>query len=189
MLINNLLSISKIEMGSINIERKRVRLRDLLQDAFDACARNGKEKNIDFHLDLPKEISPVALDKDLMRVAINNLLTNAIKYSDPGGAISMSVEETDMTVRVSVKDNGVGIAWQHIPHLTERFYRVDVDRSRESGGTGLGLAIVKHVLHRHEARLNIESVLGKGSTFSCKFPPERVVLTAAEALPKVSEQP
>ena len=83
--------------------------------------------------------------------------------------------------RFEVTDTGIGIAPHHVPRLTERFYRVDIGRSRQSGGTGLGLAIVKHVLLRHDARLEIESVPGKGSTFRCEFPAERVIRREPEA--------
>ena len=128
-------------------------------------------------------------NEEQLRSVFSNLIDNAVRYTPPGGAIEIAWRNANNWAIFSVKDNGVGIAWQHIPHLTERFYRVDVDRSRESGGTGLGLAIVKHVLKRHDARLNIESVVGKGSTFACKFPPERVVTTTmGESLPKVGER-
>jgi len=110
--------------------------------------------------------------------AFANLVSNAIRYTPNGGRIGIkwSISEKDEHV-FSVQDSGEGIEAQHIPRLTERFYRVDRGRSRSSGGTGLGLAIVKHILQRHQARLRIESTIGKGSTFSASFPLERVIPT------------
>jgi two-component system phosphate regulon sensor histidine kinase PhoR len=108
--------------------------------------------------------------------ALANLVTNAVRYTPAGGQIGIrwGIAESGAAC-FSVTDTGEGIEAQHIPRLTERFYRVDRGRSRASGGTGLGLAIVKHVLQRHHARLKIESTLGKGSTFTAQFPLERVI--------------
>ena len=111
--------------------------------------------------------------------AFSNLANNAIRHTPPGGAIALRWQEAAGGARFSVTDTGEGIAAEHLPHLTERFYRVDTARSRATGGTGLGLSIVKHVLVRHEARLDIESRAGQGSTFTCIFPASRVVRRAA----------
>ena len=105
--------------------------------------------------------------------AFRNLINNAIKYTADGGEIAVRWESTEEGPTFSVQDTGIGIPTRDIPRLTERFYRVGSDRSRDSGGTGLGLSIVKHVLNAHEASLNIDSELGLGSTFSCVFPVER----------------
>jgi len=97
-----------------------------------------------------------------------------VRYTPPGGEIVLRWEElADGCLRFSVKDSGIGIAPQHIPRLTERFYRVDRSRSRETGGTGLGLAIVKHIVMRHQAQLDIDSEEGQGSIFSIVFPAKR----------------
>jgi two-component system phosphate regulon sensor histidine kinase PhoR len=110
-----------------------------------------------------------------LRSAMSNLLSNAIRYTPPGGEIQVSmVLLADGRAEFSVSDTGPGIAPEHVPRLTERFYRVDHSRSRDSGGTGLGLAIVKHVSQRHGAELKIKSTLGKGSIFSITFPVSRV---------------
>lgn len=107
---------------------------------------------------------------DELRMALSNLVTNAMRYTPDGGAVKLVVSSNETTLSIGVQDTGIGIAYQHIPRLTERFYRVDEGRSREVGGTGLGLAIVKHVLDRHNAELHISSVEGKGSLFRCDFP-------------------
>lgn len=109
-----------------------------------------------------------------LRSAFGNLISNAIRYTPTGGGIIIRWEVwNDGQPVFSVKDSGIGISAQHIPRLTERFYRVDSSRSRETGGTGLGLAIVKHIANRHEAHLEISSEEGKGSTFSMVFPAKK----------------
>jgi two-component system phosphate regulon sensor histidine kinase PhoR len=106
--------------------------------------------------------------------AFSNLVSNAVRYTPYGGTISIRFEQAaDKSLRLSVKDSGYGIPAQHLPRITERFYRVSTSRSRESGGTGLGLSIAKHVLSLHQARLEIESEVGKGSQFTCIFNGER----------------
>ncbi|TVS13570.1 MAG: phosphate regulon sensor histidine kinase PhoR [Wenzhouxiangella sp.] len=115
--------------------------------------------------------------------AFANLVLNAIRYSDPGGHVQVSwrLDESGQGV-FEVSDDGIGIDEKHLPFITQRFYRVDGARSRSKGGTGLGLAIVKHVLSRHGARLDVSSEPGKGSTFRCLFPAERVAVKATEEL-------
>lgn len=113
--------------------------------------------------------------------AFSNLVFNAMRYTPDSGRVSIRWSVDEDGVRLSVADNGVGIASEHIPRLTERFYRVDRSRSRDSGGTGLGLAIVKHVLQRHDAELEVESEPGKGSIFTCRFPLDRVAREARTA--------
>ncbi|MBW8368129.1 MAG: phosphate regulon sensor histidine kinase PhoR, partial [Arenimonas sp.] len=107
--------------------------------------------------------------------AFSNLVSNAVRYTPTGGEITIRFERTaDGGARLAVRDSGYGIPAQHLPRITERFYRVSTSRSRESGGTGLGLSIVKHVLNLHQGRLEIESEVGKGSTFACVFGQDRV---------------
>jgi two-component system phosphate regulon sensor histidine kinase PhoR len=106
--------------------------------------------------------------------ALSNLVSNAIRYTPLGGLIHVTFSQTENQLTISVKDTGPGIASEHLPRLTERFYRVDQSRSRETGGTGLGLAITKHVMQRHGGELQIQSELGKGSSFNLIFPASRV---------------
>ncbi len=113
-------------------------------------------------------------DAHELRSAFSNLVQNAVRYTGPGGRVGILWRREGEGAVFRVEDNGIGIAPQHLPRLTERFYRVDVGRSRQAGGTGLGLAIVKHVLSRHEARLRIDSEPGEGSIFTCAFPGSRV---------------
>ena len=114
--------------------------------------------------------------------AFSNLVSNAVRYTPDGGTIAIRFRHEDAAgggvamggVVMEVSDSGYGIPASHLPRITERFYRVSTSRSRESGGTGLGLSIVKHVLHLHQARLTIDSEVGRGSTFACHFGAERV---------------
>jgi two-component system phosphate regulon sensor histidine kinase PhoR len=111
--------------------------------------------------------------------AFSNLASNAVRYTPDGGTIRLDWGVRDGHAVYSVTDTGIGIAPEHIPRLTERFYRVDRSRSRDTGGTGLGLAIVKHVLSRHGGELQVTSEHGKGSTFRAVFPPERTIVRSA----------
>lgn len=106
--------------------------------------------------------------------ALSNLVSNAIRYTPLGGLVHVTFSQIDDQLTISVTDTGPGIASEHLPRLTERFYRIDQSRSRETGGTGLGLAITKHVMQRHGGELQIQSELGKGSTFNLIFPASRL---------------
>jgi two-component system phosphate regulon sensor histidine kinase PhoR len=104
---------------------------------------------------------------------VQNLAQNAIKYGRANGKVDIAIERRDRHIVLSVIDDGIGIAAQHLPRLTERFYRVSAKDSRERGGTGLGLAIVKHIINRHSGELKVSSTLGMGSTFSVWLPAAR----------------
>ncbi|HYB65133.1 MAG TPA: phosphate regulon sensor histidine kinase PhoR, partial [Steroidobacteraceae bacterium] len=121
-------------------------------------------------------------DEPEIHSAFSNLVDNAAKYTPPEGSIEMRWWTDEQGGHLAVADTGFGIPSEHIPRLTERFYRVDAGRSRATGGSGLGLAIVKHVLQRHGARLEVQSTLGEGSTFTCHFAPERLARPAAAIL-------
>ena len=124
-----------------------------------------------------------------LQSALSNLVNNAVRYTPLGGSIHVTWERLDDgRARFSVRDTGPGIEAVHIPRLTERFYRVDRSRSRETGGTGLGLAIVKHVVQRHGATLHITSTVGQGSVFSVTFPAQRLQQPPAhaEAAPRLA---
>ena len=122
-----------------------------------------------------------------LQSALSNLVNNAVRYTPGGGSIEVQwLRKEDGSAVFSVHDTGLGIAPEHIPRLTERFYRVDRSRSRETGGTGLGLAIVKHVLQRHGATLDIASTLGKGSVFSVTFPANRLRPDSLRSWPRGS---
>jgi two-component system phosphate regulon sensor histidine kinase PhoR len=112
---------------------------------------------------------------------ITNLLSNALRHTPADGAVTLAWKARKNGAELSVADTGEGIAPEHLPRLTERFFRVDRGRARNDGGVGLGLAIVKHILHRHDAELRIRSEVGAGSVFCCVFPKERVLVAAEDA--------
>ncbi len=172
-LIEDLLTLSHIESNAQAPDDNEIEMSGLMNMLLnDANALSqGKHKisiNTEPNLDLrgaPEELQS----------ALSNLVSNAIRYTPRGGEIEISWSMRNYQAVFSVKDNGIGIEQKHIDRLTERFYRVDRSRSRETGGTGLGLSIVKHILTRHQAKLEIKSELDHGSTFSAVFPKERIV--------------
>jgi two-component system, OmpR family, phosphate regulon sensor histidine kinase PhoR len=172
-LIDDLLTLSSLETDSPPPLEDPVDMADLLADICrEVEALSAGRHRISLENRGPRKLLGSARE---LRSAFANLAGNAVRYTADGGAIMLCWGgEGDGGARFSVSDTGIGIAREHLPRLTERFYRVDRGRSRDAGGTGLGLAIVKHVLERHQAVLQIESEPGKGSRFSVVFPPHRV---------------
>ena len=167
-LIEDLLTLSSLETGSSAPVEERVDLAPMLRSILaDAQALSGGRHEISLSIETPSIIKGCANE---LRSAFGNLAGNAVRYTPQGGKIDLVWRLRDGFGEFIVADTGIGIAPQHLPRLTERFYRVDRSRSRETGGTGLGLAIVKHVLTRHHATLEIESEAGKGSRFVARFP-------------------
>lgn len=171
-LVGDLLTLSKLEDRLNVLKEEELDVPAMLSN----CYQVGVELSAGQHqlkLELLSDSKLLGCAEEL-RSAFGNLMSNAIRYTPPGGEIVMRWQVQDDGQPVfSVQDSGIGIASQHIPRLTERFYRVDSSRSRATGGTGLGLAIVKHIANRHQARLDISSEEGKGSTFSIVFPAKR----------------
>lgn len=167
-LIDNLLNVSKIEQGSISLDRQRVRLSELLEDAVSTAARGAKEKGIEIQLNLPRELSPVLLDKSLLRIAVGNLLGNAVKYNRPGGRVTLSAEENDTEVAILVRDTGIGIAQEDIARVFDKFYRA-ANANTTASGHGLGLYLARQITELHQGRLAVSSELGQGSEFTMQF--------------------
>jgi two-component system, OmpR family, phosphate regulon sensor histidine kinase PhoR len=138
----------------------------------DVLARPQHPRQVEVAIESPAELVG---DEAMVQSAFSNLVDNAAKYTPAEGSVFIRWWTDDQGAHFSVRDTGPGIPAEHIPRLTERFYRVDPGRSRETGGSGLGLAIVKHALHRHGGHLQIESIEGRGSTFTCHFPRDRVL--------------
>ena len=172
-LIEDLLILSRLENEQSIVNEKAVDvtslLRGILQDAESLSAGRHQIK-----LNIASQDKLLGSEEEL-RSAFGNLISNAIRYTPASGEISIKWEKRGGQGLFFVQDSGIGIEPEHIPRLTERFYRVDSSRSRETGGTGLGLAIVKHVLSRHQARLEITSQVGKGSRFTIWFPAKRLI--------------
>ncbi len=165
-LISNLLSITQIEMGNMVIDRQRVRIGDLLEDALENVSRSEKQRGIDFQLDLQRDLPSLALDKNLFRVAINNLLTNAIKYSDENGTVVLSAEFNDDAFIIRVKDSGIGIAPEDQARIFDKFYRSETEEVRSRPGHGLGLSLVREIVALHQGSIQVESAPGKGTEFT-----------------------
>jgi signal transduction histidine kinase len=163
-LINNLLAINQYELGGVVAQRKHVRMHEFLEDAFTNVSK-GKEECCEFELDIPREMSMVYIDKDLFRIAINNLLTNAIKYSKTGGKISMSASETENSIEIVVSDEGYGIAESDVKQIFNKFFRSTDDNIRKQTGHGLGLSLARQIVQMHHGDLTCSSELGKGSQF------------------------
>ena len=172
-LVEDLLTLSRLESTYNPPREDEVNIPELAQSlAQEAQSLSGGRHAITLHLDSASWLRGSA---DELRSALGNLVSNAVRYTPDHGSIDLRLASGNGELLFSVRDSGIGIEAHHIGRLTERFYRVDRSRSRETGGTGLGLAIVKHVLIRHQARLQIDSEPGKGSTFSAIFPAQRVI--------------
>lgn len=171
-LVDDLLTLSRLENEQNTLHEEQVQVPELMKILLEEGRSLSKGQH-QLTLEAGCNVNILGSANEL-HSAFGNLITNAIRYTPPGGEIVLRWDElSDGHLRFSVKDSGIGIAPQHIPRLTERFYRVDRSRSRETGGTGLGLAIVKHIAMRHQAQLEVISEEGKGSTFSIVFPLKR----------------
>jgi two-component system phosphate regulon sensor histidine kinase PhoR len=177
-LVEDMLTLTRLESVEYRLRPEHVNIRLLLDQILqEATALSGGRHRISLHVDGPD----IKGATEELRSAFGNLVSNAVRYTPQHGTISLSWQQTEAGPEFVVQDNGIGIHPEHISRLTERFYRVDKSRSRETRGTGLGLAIVKHVLLRHDASLVIDSEPGKGSTFSVRFP-QKAVLAAQPTL-------
>ncbi len=181
-LVEDLLSLSRIEMNEHRPPTEAVRIEMALHQAADPLDPRAKARGMRFVFDIAPDLPPVLGDLDELVQVFQNLFDNALKYGDEGTAVEVVARpstkllsgtrpgERVAGVAVAVRDHGAGIAHEHIPRLTERFYRVDAARSRALGGTGLGLAIVKHIVSHHRGGFEIESELGRGSVFTIHLP-------------------
>jgi len=178
-IIHDLLELSRLEQTAERVGGEPVDIAALLALLRkDVLARPVHPREVRVRLD--SDAALMGAESEIQS-AFSNLVDNAAKYTHAEGAVEMRWWVDEDGGHFSVTDTGIGIPSEHIPRLTERFYRVDEGRSRATGGSGLGLAIVKHVLQRHGAQLEVRSALGKGSTFTCHFPPQRVQAAAARA--------
>lgn len=173
-MIANLLDLSKMDGGQLQTNREYIdfkRIVNHILDRFDFTLASGDvPKKYTIKRELTTRDIYVEIDQDRMTQVIDNLMNNAIKYSPDGGLVTVRLIDTQNSVILSVTDQGLGIPQKDLPHLFERFYRVDKARSREQGGTGLGLAISKEVIEMHGGRIWVDSIEGKGSTFSFELP-------------------
>jgi len=171
-LIEDLLTLSSLETSAVPTHESALDVARLMQQMLQEAQALSAGR----HTVLLRSGPPATLYGDEREIAsaVLNLVSNAVRYTPEGGYISLAWEVREGEGRISVEDTGIGVEPRHIPRLTERFYRVDTSRSRDTGGTGLGLAIVKHVLTRHQAHLEVDSEMGRGSVFTAVFPQRRV---------------
>jgi len=165
-IVTELIGLAKLEASTLIENPVSIDVQALFNDIDNEAIEFDQAKH-----EISISYEPVELsgNYDELRMAISNLMTNAIRYTPEGGEINLFTKVDSSGTCICVKDNGIGIEYQHIPRLTERFYRVDEGRSRQQGGTGLGLAIVKQVLERHGGVLRIETRPQEGSLFCCCF--------------------
>ena len=175
-IVDDLLQLSRLESTRSDIINETINIPALIDKIAEDARELSGEHQHDISVDIDRTLNLCGCELEI-RSAFSNLIFNAVRYTPAHGAISIKWFKDEAGMHFSVRDTGVGIPAQHISRLTERFYRVDVARSRHTGGTGLGLAIVKHVLQRHDGELNIKSSAGTGSEFRCDFPIARMVIS------------
>ncbi|WP_455205505.1 phosphate regulon sensor histidine kinase PhoR [Kaarinaea lacus] len=184
-IVDDLLMLARLETDEVDKTPETVAVPAMLASLFEDAELLAKEREQHLESEVDPALWLYGNEKEL-HSAFSNLLSNAVKYTPNGGDIGMRWYANEQGAYFEVTDTGDGIDADHLPRLTERFYRVDTGRSREQGGTGLGLAIVKHVLNRHNARLIVDSKLGEGSRFVCHFPPQKVMVKEQKLDQKVS---
>jgi two-component system phosphate regulon sensor histidine kinase PhoR len=184
-LIDDLLSLSRIEMRAHLPVTTDVDFSAVIAQVINELTPLAQERSVDIALAAPEEPVWVLGDQDELQRMVENVIENAIKYGESGQKVEVQLKRLDasvsrkLAIELSVRDYGPGIAPEHLPRLTERFYRVDATASRQRGGTGLGLALVKHIVNRHRGRLAIESELGRGTTVRVALP-EHVKIGGAD---------
>lgn len=170
-LLKDLLNLSQIESSKGLMKKEKIKLGQVIKESVALLESQAEEKGLKLELSLPeKDPETLRGDPDWLLQLFIDLLDNAIKYTPAGGMISVKLKETEKEAVVSVSDTGIGIPAKHLPYIFERFYRVDKARSRSLGSTGLGLAMVKHIVEAHGGRVEVESAVGEGTTFTVYLP-------------------
>ena len=170
-LVQDLISLSRIEAEKYRLPNQPIDLAILVAEVHGEFLEAEHVPSSEITLDIAPDVAAVVGDRAQLSQVLHNLIGNAMKYGAAGAPVTVALRQGETgIVRLSVTDQGDGVAPQHLPRLTERFYRVDPGRSRAAGGTGLGLAIVKHVVERHRGRLDITSTVGQGTTVSVLLP-------------------
>ena len=170
-LVEDLQELSRIEGGAYNLNLSALNLSESIQMVSKHLQPIFQDKNIRLDINLPQDLPAVMADPDRLEQILVNLLSNAVNYTPEGGVIDISAHQEDNMARISVHDNGIGIAAEHLPHIFTRFYRIDKSRARPGGGSGIGLTISKHLVEAHGGLIRVESAgSGKGSTFSFTLP-------------------
>jgi two-component system phosphate regulon sensor histidine kinase PhoR len=162
--------LSKMDAERLELEICRLSVSQLIESCLETAQRRGAEKDLRISVNMPQNLPDIAGDRRRLAEVLQNLLDNAIQYTLPGGQIIVSAISAEEGIVLTVSDTGIGIPKADQPRIFERFYRVDVARSREAGGTGLGLSIAKHLVEVHGGRLWVDSEVGQGSQFHFSLP-------------------
>jgi two-component system, OmpR family, phosphate regulon sensor histidine kinase PhoR len=169
-LTDDLLELSRMDADRVDLELDRLSVSQFVQSCIETTQRSAAEKNLRVSVNLKTSLPDIAADRRRLAEVLQNLLDNAVQYTPSGGRITVSASSDGDEVEFSVSDTGIGIPKVDQPRIFERFYRVDVARSREVGGTGLGLSIAKHLVEAHGGRIWVESEVGQGSQFHFTVP-------------------
>ncbi|NUQ17773.1 MAG: ATPase [Sphingomonas sp.] len=169
-IVEDLISLSRIEAEKFTAPTEAVNLAPLIEQALGGAQRIADERGSTLVREVDPELPPIAADRGQILQLLDNLITNALRYGEPGTPVTVAAHAEGSMVHLAVADQGEGIAPEHVKRVTERFYRVDTSRSRSLGGTGLGLSIVKHIVERHRGRLVIDSELERGTTVHVLLP-------------------
>jgi signal transduction histidine kinase len=170
-LVHDLQELSRVEAGAFELKLQSLPVSRLSETVRARLARQFEEKGVALEIDLAPDLPPVQVDEDRIGQVLLNLVGNALQYTPAGGQVRLTARREDSVVSVAVEDTGIGIAAQHLPHVFERFYRVDKSRSRAGGGSGIGLTIARHLVEAHGGKIHAGSAgLGQGSTFTFTLP-------------------
>jgi histidine kinase len=170
-LVNDLQELSRVEAGAFELKRRPLLVGPLLQQSAARLRPQFEEKDVTLSLSIPTDLPPVQADEDRLNQVLLNLLGNALQYTPSGGTVTVSAKTHNQELLITVSDTGLGISAEHLPHLFNRFYRVDKSRSRAGGGSGIGLTIAKHLVEAHGGHIWAASEgEGAGSTFSFSLP-------------------
>jgi signal transduction histidine kinase len=170
-LITDLRDLSLAQAGQLQLHLEALDAGPVVRDTLEALAPLAEERGVGLRSDIPRRLPRIDADPDRVRQIVQNLVENAVRYTPSGGQVRVTMQEDDAGgVRLAVADTGVGVGETDLPHIFRHFYRADQSRARSSGGTGLGLAIVKSLVDAHGGEVSVESAVGKGSTFTGRFP-------------------
>ena len=170
-LVDDLQELSRVEAGAYEMDLHPVELSSLVKTVVKRLGGQFEEKDVSLIVDLPSDLPQIQADDDRIIQVLTNLVSNALRYTPEEGEVSLHASRSGNQIQVTVKDTGVGIPAEHLPHIFTRFYRVDKSRSRQAGGSGIGLTIAKHLVEAHGGRIWVESEgQGKGSKFTFTLP-------------------
>ncbi|GAB4446100.1 MAG: ATP-binding protein [Anaerolineae bacterium] len=170
-LVNDLQELSRVESGAIALHRQSLPVRGLLEQTVARLRPQFEEKEVTLSLDVAANLPPVLADEDRVGQILLNLVGNALQYTPGGGAVAITAAQAQDRVEINIQDSGIGIPAEHLPHLFDRFYRVDKSRSRAGGGSGIGLTIARHLVEAHSGHIwALSDGPGQGSTFGFSLP-------------------